>query len=323
MTKQAKSTAARCLHPRLQPFAKGFMKAIVTTDPVASAQRLAQMSASWPDARQRRRALAARIALLSSPVVAAVLEQDVEAIPPAAEATPEGAEPQPKTESKSPAPPKPRKPTIPAFDVKNAASMLDALNSTDDSSFSNPEYGDGRGMSMSGPDLGSLGGTDLGWQMPSDEEQKERALREMPEEGERRNRKTEEDEPLAAPPKPTMTDLSLAILTGEFSASPKPKATDNVELMNESVDLTFSEDENVQETPLTIDTTEEDREQVEHSDFVPDAPKSKKKKSSSSRKSPDLSALSALSALMASDVDETDDWAIIEAEDIHTGDKQE
>ena len=198
---------------RLQQLAEAISTSTAPGDPLAEAAQLRLRALRWADAASRRAALALRIALLSRPMVhaPALVEPPP---PPEPEAIPEHA-PDP-----SPPPAKSRspRPERPGLAIKDATSLLAALSTSSDESWSNPDQtGTGRGMDMSMPDMGSIGGPDLPDGLP----ETDRPQRVTP----------------PAPPAPiTMTDLSLSILTGEFRPSPPPLQIDFPEEPTESED---------------------------------------------------------------------------------------
>jgi hypothetical protein len=170
---------------------------------------LRKRSARLLGGRERRAALALRIALLSRSLSSSAQTQEISHEPEnltqkAKEevhhsttiAPPASA---PSTKRRTPPPDRP------AIAVKDAASLLAALETTQDENWSNPDWdASGKAMEMSAP-TENLGG----------------GARDLPDLS-LETSKTRRDPAPAAPPAITITDLSLSILTGEFKPSPPP-----------------------------------------------------------------------------------------------------
>lgn len=144
----------------------------------------------------------------------------------------------------------------------------------------------------------------------------------MPEGHEPEAREKPEEEPQETRPKPTMTDLSLAILTGEFSGSPPTKAASISEATHgfTESDAAFLTDADAEPgaTPMVeLPDPGPAPDQAAEGPFAFEAEerKPKKKKSSNGRMSAASSALAALIESDAENAGEMDDIEIIEDED--------
>jgi hypothetical protein len=193
-----------CACPRLRRAAETVQSWEGPGDALAEARHLRLRSARLTDGAERRAALALRIALLGrggppAPDLAEALpdtrdmNDDTQAVPP-----PEPA-PAPPVQMRTRAP----RPERPAYALKDAASLLAALGTSDDGEWSNPDGAvAGRGMELS---------------MPEEAAGASRPPLTTPEPEPAHTPRTE----AAPPPAPiTMTDLSLSILTGEFRHTP-------------------------------------------------------------------------------------------------------
>lgn len=336
----------RCSHPALAGFTDALLSAIALNDPLSTARTIADMANRWPDANKRRRALAARIALIgldsqfeTQPELK--VTEPVETVSEVVEEVPtveiDASAEAPKRKSK------PKKVAMPKVSLGDAASLLAAIDSSDNSEFSNPEdYSGGMGMSFSGPSDDVFGraadlsfGPDLGpgQRQERDWSEPEQAMRPwdrtLPAEEEVAkgwDRTLPEEE---APKKQadTATDLSLAILTGEFR---RPKAeTETVGSIPQEMDIqTTAEPDSVEDQPEPADVAEAPPTRATRksssriladgdlgaifSESVPpeevaidtaqELPAPSKKRSKKSKKAPRIASdISALSALLETD----------------------
>lgn len=214
----------RCGHPVLATFSKAFIETINTSDPVEAAGVLAAMSKSWKNPAKRRQALAARIALLGegslvkeeNPPVLEETIQEVEAEEPAIEP------PAPTKKAAAKAIP-------PTISRRETANLLAQFDQPDTSEFesepensTHSEYGKAPPQSDFAsdqwlrdlPDSNSSQGSN--WSGNFGDGSEGNLLNERSLDG--------DDDMNLTRKKDTMTDLSLAILTGVFKKPPEDDA---------------------------------------------------------------------------------------------------
>lgn len=219
MPRKPNLPAGQCEHPRLAPIASHFLFDFSSETPLLAARLLGQSAANWQSGWKRRQALAARIALLSrkdSAVAAAeepppVVEEVAEPAETLSDSVPQ-LQPEPKQK-------RPKRPPAHSLDVKDATSLFASLASDSDSGLSDRDDGNGTGFGFEfhAPDEPER--ERMNRMLPEDDWQHRafRDLRELPEEN---SPAPEIKEPEPAPKvAPTMMDLSLALLTGEFMGS--------------------------------------------------------------------------------------------------------
>lgn len=232
---------SRCSHPLLVKFTDALLNDIPKDNPLGTARTIAEMARSWPDPAKRRKALAARIALIGleaqerERVVAEAVE-DVTVVETQEVDEAKAPDLAPVVEKSKRKSKQNRLPT-PKVSLGDAASLLAAIDTVDNSEFSNPDdFSGGMGMGLSAPLEGGFGrAADLAFgpdDLKGDREMREwsepeqvtkRWERSLPIEDELTSvaERMETDEKAAPKAGDTATDLSLAILTGEFR---RPKA---------------------------------------------------------------------------------------------------
>lgn len=280
MTKEPKAQSVQrgfpgCAHPSLRPFADSFLAALATDDPIKAATRLGDMSRGLKNGAKRRQNLAARIALIGlAPTESLQEELSQDTVEQAASAIVEQSESvdvgdDVKAVSRKQ---KTRKLTPPKILLNDAASLLASLDSASGAAdLSNPDdFLPGTGMSLSAPVDGELGKNsgDLSMpdfngfgrdsvEWPDDPAPGERRMRTWPEDDDATDPNDAAartlDETAPAPVVHTATDLSLAILTGEFRR-PNPAPSSEPEALED--DDTNDTDQIPQADPISTEDPE-------------------------------------------------------------------
>lgn len=225
MEKTAKQVPKpRCGHPVLAAFSKAFIETINTTDPVEAAGVLAAMSKSWKNPAKRRQALAARIALLGE---GSLINE--EKTPVLEEISEEPVAEEPIVEPPPPAKKAVAKATPPTISRKETANLLAQFDQPDTSEFDSEPENSTR--------------SEYGKAPPQSDFSSDRWLRDLPDsnssqgsswsgnfgdgsEGNLLNERSidSDGDMNLTRKKDTMTDLSLAILTGVFKKPPEDDA---------------------------------------------------------------------------------------------------
>ncbi len=226
--KSALANGPGCNHARLQAFAAAFVAAWQGADPVEDARSLGLAAGSWTPAK-RRRAIAARIALLSQRGGGAALNPSAAALPPST-AGQEKAAQGGATDGRARPPPEVgrsarQRPPPATIGTASAAGLLAEMAAQDhapDRPEAHDQEDDSRRLDLrnTGPldRAGRAGSGDVTtWtQDPSGSQSGESGAQ-----LESRMRDIDESAgPVAK--KITMTDLSLAILTGDFGGQENP-----------------------------------------------------------------------------------------------------
>lgn len=237
--KSASAMGPGCSHARLQPFATAFAGAWQGTDPVADARSLGLAARSWNPAK-RRRAIAARIALLSQRGSAGTAgELPAEALPPLP--VPEDANGGLTTDVAPEAPhgtgrSSRRSPPPATMGAASAAGLLAEMAASDrvpGLSDNADQREDSRRLDLR--NTGPLDRAGRGGDKDATTWTQDPATAKSGETGaqlESRMRDIDDSQgPVAK--KITMTDLSLAILTGEFGGQDGRDAGDPAALVEE------------------------------------------------------------------------------------------